>query len=111
MKLDEIELLSNEDLKIAVARLEGWYRKKFTNGLPGEQEAWFHPEAGYHCDTKTLPPFHRDLNLMNEAEKHIPDNDWDKYTVLLAAICDDGEPVSASARYRAIAFVKIMGDK
>lgn len=55
-----------------------------------------------------IPDFCGDLNEMHEAEKmHRMGTDWDEYALLLGALC--GNPIYATARQRAEAFLRTLG--
>lgn len=132
MTLQEIQKLSDDELRIKVAELCGWVRKtgnwNYHNtstcthrqevGMENARE-WWHLPGRHHGSSGTdvlkddrLPNYPRDLNAMHEAEGGLTDKQYDRYCDALWNQCDGATgkrgAVHSTARQRAEAFVMVM---
>ena len=94
-----------EEQRIAIAKACGWTEisPRMTWGLPPNVE-----DDGTENCLKQIPDYLNDLNAMHEAEKQMNTKVlWEAYKAHLLNWMT--EPVCASARQRAEAFLKTIG--
>lgn len=113
MTLDEVEALSDVDLRIKVAELLGWRRCDTADGCyyRGEADAYGYYEE--HSDNfdgeQLLPDYTGDLNVCREMVETLRSTDgpeWYDFQTHLLCICGSVmNAVQATARARCVAFV------
>ena len=121
MTLEEVQALSDEELRIRVAKLCGWeYKKPDSNGL-----VWCkHPVHGWKKPKRIQPPYAphdvprypQDLNTMHEAElatfgpSSVYNEKWEPLMNALDKVTGglSWSVYTATARQRAEAFVLAM---
>lgn len=105
LTLEQVKALSDEELRVKVAKLCGW--GEFHNDHYGSG-FWTGPSA---VDGEDPPDYPHDLNAMHVVEEGMTDAQYDTHWNELVAICvrDGRERMnSATARQRAEAFVLTM---
>lgn len=125
MTREEVQRLSDEELRIKVAELCGWRggeRGEWTDP-EGEHQQALYPTGGAFgklfghskYDREVPDDYPHDLNAMHEAEKLLDGNERGMeasramlYKGTLANICGDPCPIHATAAQRAKAFVLTM---
>jgi hypothetical protein len=104
-----------EAQRIAIADACGWTEVTYKYGV----ENWCH---GFHGNDKKrhpVPDYLSDLNAMHEAETTLTNEQWDKYSSLLADLVNPKafdlsaselkNAVHATAAQRAEAFLRTLG--
>ena len=86
MNLEQVKALSDEELLIRVAKLDGWYTKLNTVVDP-PYVAWFKEGVGHHVTLDTLlPNYPHDLNACHEFEMSLKEPVLRRYGINLLRI-------------------------
>ena len=105
MNLEQVEKMSDEELRIKVAELRGW------NGVI-RSGSWIIGWTDKPSEEREIPDFSQDLNAMYEVEKDMTEKEYNKYCDMLWNMCHGASgksgAIHASARQRAEAFVMAM---
>jgi hypothetical protein len=94
--------MTDEQINEAIAEACGW--KEITNCTCGGKKRGCPP--GGHASSHT-PDYCNDLNAMHEAEKTLTRKHFKDYLMELLGFID--EPILATARWRAEAFLLTLG--
>lgn len=109
--------MTNEEIDKAIAEYCGW---KYEFNGNDEDPEWYWIPPNNPDGNGTPPDYCNDLNAMHEAEKFLEGGyNWNKYTDILGKLCHYKPNihnlrsfaniiVSASAKQRAIAFLKTI---
>jgi hypothetical protein len=121
---DRMNNMTDEELRVKVAELCGWRHVQWDGEDVPEDWAWFPPGIPSHPVVfMSVPHYESDLNAMHEAEKLLTTfthrRDWQfamceilgvpRATELSGAAETNWLFFHATARQRALAFVKVMG--
>ena len=115
MNLKEIQALGDVELRIKVAKLDGWNDRPVL-----EWDHYFLKRVGHRsveaATYSDLPDYPNDLNAMHEAEKLLTKDQRAEYGPLISRVSGKGQGVwwnltHATARQRAEAFVLTLTSK
>lgn len=114
MTQEEIAKLSDKELRIRVAELDGWkYEACHCGVCRGVDKVWCRKgDPAYFDYTDSLPDFPQDLNAMNKLERALDEKQMDSYCNALFDVIPlphfAYQAITATARQRAEAFVFTM---
>jgi len=112
MKIEQVQKLSNEKLRIKVAELDGWEGRLVTvSGSKKPILLWFNSKRNA-ANRESPPDYTHDLNAMHEAEKTITDVFVRRryYQTLDQLTGDQWNTIVSTARQRTEAFVVVMSE-
>lgn len=101
--------MTPEEKRIIIAKACGW--DKIYKG-PESDNRWMSPDGKY-CTDKDIPNYPSDLNVMHEAEKHLTDEQFERYRAILGRMWHENKltergPMCATASERADAFIQVF---
>lgn len=110
-----LEELTDQEIRIAIAKWDGWYRCDKTNPCNG----WHNDSVGKHPNqyAKDPPDYLNDLNAVHEAEKKLDPWQWTGTNGYIdhlqtvtnsKALINAQHCIHATARQRCLALLKVI---
>lgn len=107
--------MNDNEINIAIAEACGWQKVDELNSSLHHFRCWVEPGTGrkQHWKFRVSPPsYTTDLNAMHEAEKVLTAEQFQDYDIELTdqyVLHQSNNPIHATARQRAEAFLRTLG--